>query len=101
MEIVDSVDEKIAINCGQDFLEFRDAGCEDCVRSEQDHSELSLPEEGQSGGTESSERGSVLLRQTVRLHDLRLALMIPFLITLIYYQLLFAMMMFRIRYEMG
>ena len=68
---------------------------------------LPLKEEGQSGGTESSERGSVPSRKTDRLHDPRqlpvlLALMIQFLITLTYSQLLFAMMMFRnsIRYGM-
>ena len=37
-----------------------------------DHPELPLPEEGQSRGTESPERGPVSARKTGRLHDLRL-----------------------------
>ena len=39
--------------------EFRDVGREDRFSFEQDHTELTLQEEGQSRGTESSERGSV------------------------------------------
>ena len=39
---------------------------------EQDHPKFPLQEEGQSGGRESSERGSVPSRKTDRLHDLRL-----------------------------
>ena len=53
------------------FPEFWDAGCEDCVCSEQDHTEFLLQEKGQSGGTESSERRSVPSRKTDRLHDVR------------------------------
>ena len=52
--------------------EFCDAGCEDCVCSEQDHPEFLLQEEGQSGGTESLKTGSVSSRKTDRVHDLRL-----------------------------
>ena len=74
MEMVDSVDELkyFAINCGQEFPEFRNIGREDRLRFEQDHPELPLQEEGQSRGTDSSERGSVSPRVTDRLHDLRL-----------------------------
>ena len=54
------------------FPEFGDAGCEDCVRSAQDHPEFLLQEKCQSGGREGSERGSVLSRKTDRLHDPRL-----------------------------
>ena len=54
------------------FPEFWDAGCEDCICSEQDHPEFLLQEKGQFGGTESSERRSVPSRKTDRLHDLRL-----------------------------
>ena len=39
---------------------------------EQNHPEFPLQEKCQSGGTESSERGSVLARETDRLHFLRL-----------------------------
>ena len=42
-----------------------------CIFFEQDHPEFLLQEKGQSGGTESSERGSVPSRKTDRLHDLR------------------------------
>ena len=73
----------IAINSGlHSFPEFWDAGGEDCVCSEQDHPEFLLQEKGQSGGTESSETGSQ-------------ALMVPFLITLIYSLLFFKTIMFR------
>ena len=37
---------------------------------EQDHPVFPLQEEGQSGGTESPERGPVSTRKTDRLHDL-------------------------------
>ena len=62
----------IAINKGYSFPEFWNAGRENCFCSEQDHPEFPLQKEGQSGGTESSERGSVPSRKTDRLHDLRL-----------------------------
>ena len=52
--------------------EFRNAGRENCVCSEQDHPEFPLQEEGQSGGTECSQRRSVSSRKTDRLLDLRL-----------------------------
>ena len=74
-----------ALNSGlHSFPEYWDAGREDCVCSEQDHPELLLQEKGQSGGTESSDR----------FHDLRPLLgywWVTFMITLIYFQSLFAM----------
>ena len=42
-----------------------------CIFSDQDHLDFLLQEKGQSGGTESSERGSVPSRKTDPLHDLR------------------------------
>ena len=59
VEMVDSVDElksSRSINCGQEFPEFRNVGRDDRLGFEQDHPELPLQEEGQSRGTESSER---------------------------------------------
>ena len=54
---------------------------------------------GQSGGTESSEKGSVSSRKTDRLHDPRLlsslVLMMPFLILQVYSLSVFETMMFR------
>ena len=65
--------EAIALNLGlYSFPEFVDAGCEDCVCSEQNHSEFLLQAKGQPRGTESPERGSVSTRKTDRSHDLRL-----------------------------
>ena len=52
--------------------EFWDAGRENCIFSEQGHLEFPLQWKGQSGGTESSARGSVPSRKTDRSHDLRL-----------------------------
>ena len=75
VEMVDSVDDFKSSRFNSrlySFPEFWDAGCEDCVCSEQDHPEFLLQEKGQSGGTESSERRSVPSRKTDRLHDLRL-----------------------------
>ena len=54
------------------FPEFWGAGCENCIFFEQNHPEFLLQEKCQSGGTESSERGSVLARETDRLHYIRL-----------------------------
>ena len=54
------------------FPNFWDAGCDDCVCSEQDHPEFLLQGKGQSGGTESSVGTSFLSRNTDRSHDLRL-----------------------------
>ena len=45
-----------AFNCGQEITECRNLGREDRLGFEQDHPELPLQEEGQSRGTESSER---------------------------------------------
>ena len=50
---------------------FRAAGRENCFCCEQDQPEFPLQREGQSGGTESSERSSVSSRKTDRLPDLR------------------------------
>ena len=61
-----------AINYGLEFPEFRNVRGEDRLCFEQDHPELPLEEEGQSRGTESSERRPVSTRKTDRLHDLRL-----------------------------
>ena len=55
-----------------EISKFRDAGREDCFSSEQDHPEFPTQEEGQSRGTESSERGPVSTRKTDRFHDPRL-----------------------------
>ena len=79
VERVDSVDDfksSPSIRGYTHFPIFLDAGCEDCVCSEQDHPEFLLQEKGkgQSGGTESSERGSFPSWKTDRLHDLRLLL---------------------------
>ena len=62
----------IFINKGSSIPEFWDAGLENCISFEQDHPEFLLQEKGQSGGTESSERGSVSSWKTDRLHYLRL-----------------------------
>ena len=74
VEMVDSLEElKSSWSvCGQDFPELRDAGREDCLCSEQDHSEFPVQEEGQPRGAESSEREPVSTRKKDRLHDLRL-----------------------------
>ena len=74
MEMVHSVDDLKSSRSikGTHFPNLGDAGRENCICSEQDHPEFLLQEEGQSGGTESSERGSVPSRKTDRLHDLRL-----------------------------
>ena len=47
------------------------AGCEDCVSPERDHRKFFLQQEGQSGGTESSNAKSIPSRTTRCLHDLR------------------------------
>ena len=44
-----------AINCGQEFPDFRNVGRKDRLCFEQDHPELPFQEVGQSRGTESSE----------------------------------------------
>ena len=62
----------LAINSGYSFPEFWDAGRENCFCFEEDHPEFLLQDEGQSGGTEGPEGGSVSTRKTDRLHDLRL-----------------------------
>ena len=54
------------------FPEFWNAGCEDCVCSEQDPAEFPVQEKGQSGGTDTSERRSVPSRKTFQVtrdHD--------------------------------
>ena len=59
VEKVDSVDDlksSHSIQGNTNFQNFWDAGCEDCVCSEQDHPKLPLQEKGQSGGTESSKK---------------------------------------------
>ena len=74
VEMVDSVDELKSSRSieGKDFPNFELLGRENCLCFEQYHSEFLLQEEGQSRGTEGSERGSVSTRKTDRLHDLRL-----------------------------
>ena len=61
----------LAINWWKELSKIWDAGREDCFCSEQDHPEFPIPEEGQSRGTESPERGSVSTRKTDRLDDQR------------------------------
>ena len=61
-----------AISLWKGFSKLRDAGREDCFCSEEDHPEFTVQEESQPRGTESPERGSVSMRNTDRLHDLRL-----------------------------
>ena len=61
----------IALNSGLYlFPEFCDAGRRNCFCFEQDHPKFPLQEEGQSGGNESPERGTVSSRKTDRFHDL-------------------------------
>ena len=47
----------LAINCRQEYPQFRNAGRENRFCSEQDHPQFPVQEEGFSRGTESSERG--------------------------------------------
>ena len=56
----------LVINCRKEFSKFRDAGREDCFFFEQDHTEFPIQEEGQSRGTESSQRRPVSARKTDR-----------------------------------
>ena len=53
------------------FQILRDARCESCFCSEQDHPEFPIQEEDQSRGTESPGGGPVSMRKTDRFHDLR------------------------------
>ena len=69
MEMVDSVDE--LINPRVQFKGFLISQILSCW-TRQLFPEFPVQEEGQSGGTESSERGPVSTRKTDRLHDLRL-----------------------------
>ena len=73
--MIDSMDELKSSRsvCGKNFTNFEmlDARIASAL-NEIDHPEFLLQEECQSGGTESSERGSVPSRKTDRLHDLRL-----------------------------
>ena len=52
-----------------EFPEFRDAGREDCLGSEQDRPDFPVQKEGQPRGAESPEGGPVSTRKTDRLHD--------------------------------
>ena len=72
VEMVHSVDDLKSIALNPRVRKFWNAGRTDCFCFEQDHSEFLLQEEGQSRGTESSERGSVPSRKRDRSHDLRL-----------------------------
>ena len=74
VEMVDSLDEieVLAISLWKEFSKLRDAGCDDCLCSEQDHPEFPFQEEGEPRGTESPKRRPVSTRKTDRLHDLRL-----------------------------
>ena len=71
VEMVDSLDELKSRDQFTGFSEFRDAGREDCLCSEQDHPEFPVQEEGQPRGAESPKRGPVSTRKIDRLHDLR------------------------------
>ena len=53
------------------IFQIWDAGRQDCICPEQDHPEFPIQAKGQSGGTQSPERGSVSSRKTDCLHDLR------------------------------
>ena len=72
--MVDSVDELKSSRSieGKDFPNFEMLDAKIASALQQDHPEFLLQGKGQSGGTESSERGSVSSRKTDRLHDLRL-----------------------------
>ena len=67
VEMVDSLDE---LKSSRSVSKLRDAGREDCLCFEKDHSKFPLQEEGQSLGTESAEGRPVSTRKTDRLHDL-------------------------------
>ena len=73
VEMVDSVDDFKPSRSivGNHFPKFEMLDAKNCFCFEQDHAEFLLQEKGQSGGTESSERGSVPSRKTDRLHDLQ------------------------------
>ena len=73
MEMVDSVDDLKSSRSikGTQFPNFEMLDAR-IASSFFDLPEFLLQEKGQSGGTESSERGSVLSWKTDRLHDLRL-----------------------------
>ena len=97
VEVVNSVDEFKSSRsiAGWGFPEFWTAGRENCFYFEPDHTEFPLQKEGQSGGTESSDRRSVSSRKTDRLTWFSttfesLELMMPFLIRRIYSLSLFA-----------
>ena len=64
--------EVFAIRFWKELCKFCDVGREGCFFSEQDHPEFPIQEEGQSGWTESPERGPYFTRKTDRFHDLRL-----------------------------
>ena len=72
MELVDSLDElkSSRSTSRQNFPKFEmlDARIASALN---DHPKFSLQEEGQSGGTECPERGSVSTRKTDNFHDLR------------------------------
>ena len=50
--------ENLAIYFWKEFYTFRDAGREDCLRSEQDHPEFPVQKEGQPRGAESPKRNN-------------------------------------------
>ena len=62
----------ITLDSRMSFPGFRDAGCEDCLSPDQDHSELLLEEEGQTRTAESSITRPISSRTTDCLRDLRI-----------------------------
>ena len=74
MEMVESVDDlkSSRSTAGKDFPTFELLDARIASALNKIHPENPLQKEGQSGGTESLERGSVPSRRTDRLHDLRL-----------------------------
>ena len=66
VEMVDSMDELTSSRsvASKNFPNFGNVGREDRFSFEQDHPKFEHEEEGQSGGTESTERGSSFLRGT-------------------------------------
>ena len=68
MAMVDSLDELkiLEISLWKGFSKLRDAGREDCLCSEQDHTEFPVQVECQPRGAESPKRGPVSTRKTNR-----------------------------------
>ena len=74
MEMVDSLDELKSSRsvCGKNFSKLRDVRREDCLCSEQDHSEFQLKMKVSLEEQKSPKRGPVSTRMTGRRHEQRL-----------------------------